>query len=155
MNVKEIIISSNKIVLDTGVLIEYFKADQNKIKHILRETLFNENSNTKIYMNYIIKSEIYYILCRALGKQKAIELLDEIESFFLFEESKKIYELAGQIKCKFPISLADCYSIATGLVQDCPIFFMKEEELSENMVRRINHEFKAKIYIIDKNKLES
>ncbi|MHA1336189.1 MAG: hypothetical protein ACTSPW_10665, partial [Promethearchaeota archaeon] len=68
MNIKEIIISSNKIVLDTGVLIEYFKADQNKIKHILRETLFNENSNTKIYMNYIIKSEIYYILCRALGK---------------------------------------------------------------------------------------
>ena len=47
----------------------------NKVKEYLRETLFTDESEVKIYANYILKSEIYYVLCRALGKQKAGDLI--------------------------------------------------------------------------------
>ncbi|MHA1657883.1 MAG: PIN domain-containing protein [Promethearchaeota archaeon] len=119
MIVKDLIKNSKKLVLDTGIYIEYFKTKEDKIKEYLRKTLFTDESEVKIYANYILKSEIYYVLCRALGKEKAGELLNEIELFLIFEESKNLYELAGQIKCKYSISLADCYSIATGIIQNC------------------------------------
>ncbi len=152
MNVKDLIKNSKKLVLDTGIYIEYFQTKENKIKEYLRETLFTDESEVRIYANYILKSEIYYVLCRALGKQKAGELLNEIEMFLIFEESRILYELAGKIKCKFSISLADCYSIATGIVQNCSVLFLEEEELSEDTIKQINREFKSDLHIIDIDK---
>ncbi len=153
MTFKNLIKNSKKLVLDTGIFIEYFKTKDNKVKKYLREILFTEDSEVKIYANYILKSEIYYILCRVLGKEKAEELLNEIELFLIFEESKDLYELVGQIKCKFSISLVDCYSIATGIVQSCPILFIEEEELSEDIVEQINRDFKSEILVLNKNNL--
>ncbi|MHA1491552.1 MAG: hypothetical protein ACTSRI_18095 [Promethearchaeota archaeon] len=70
MIVKDLIKNSKKLVLDTGIYIEYFKTKEDKIKEYLRKTLFTDESEVKIYANYILKSEIYYVLCRALGKEK-------------------------------------------------------------------------------------
>ncbi|MFO8018277.1 MAG: PIN domain-containing protein [Promethearchaeia archaeon] len=149
MKIEEIEIP-NKIVLDTGIYIEYFKKSESDIKKFLRENLFTEQSNTKLYSTFIIKSEIYYILCRILGKKEANQLLKKIENFLLFEDNPNLYDLAGQIKCYHSISLADCYSIATGIIRNCPILFLEEQELSEEIVNQINKNFHSKVILLER-----
>lgn len=153
MSINKLLKSSKALVLDTGVLIEYFKTKEDKLKQLLRETIFTEESEIKLYVNYLLKSEIFYILCRAIGEETAKETLKEMELFLNIEETRNLHELAGQIKCKFSISLVDCYSIATGILQNCPIIFLTEAELTEDVIERINKEFSSDIHIIDKDHL--
>jgi hypothetical protein len=63
-------------------------------------------------------------------------------------ELKMLTELVGQIKCAQSIALADCYSIATGRMLDCPILFKEEAELDEPTIESVNGRFGTKILIL-------
>ena len=136
------------IVLDTGIFIEYFMLKETKIKKMLREQLFSEDSEIIIHGHYLIKAEIYYIMCRKIGRDKAEEYLKEIEEFINFISGEFLVQIAGRIKCKYSIALSDCFSISLGYFQNCPTFFLEERELSKDLIEKINKDFDTKAYII-------
>lgn len=144
----EIFKDYNDIVIDTGIFIEYFKQGERELKKILREHLFSETSEITINGHYFIKAEMYYIMCRKIGKVKAEKIIKDIEEYINFVSGEFLYEIAGEIKCKYPLAISDCFSISLGIFQDCPIFFLKEKELSEEIINKINEEFKTKIYAV-------
>lgn len=135
------------IVLDSGVYIEYFTSRESSIKKLLRENVFSEDSTVNLHGHYLLKSEIYYITCRFFGMEESEKLMKKIEKFINFISGDFIYNTAGKIKCSFPIALSDCYSIAAGIFFNCPILFLKESELSEATIKKINNIFGSKIYI--------
>lgn len=145
---KSIIEGTEEITLDTGIYIEYFQAEESELKKDLRELLFQEDSKIRLQGHYLLKSEIYYIMCRSLGRERAEDLIEEIEEFINFIDSGFLYRIVGQIKCKYPIALSDCYSIAVGVFQKCPVLFLKENELSDEIVNDINEEFNVEIHIL-------
>ena len=53
------------------------------------------------------------------------------------------------IKCKYPIAIPDCFSISLAIVQDCPVFFLQEKELSGELIEKIKMEFNADIYGVE------
>ena len=138
----------NDIVLDTGIYINYFEPKKNELKRTLREQLFSEKSDTTLHGHYLLKSEIYYIICRKIGKDKAEKILDEIEEFINFINGEFLFQIASQIKCRFPIALSDCFSISLSHFINCPVLFLKEKELNEKIIEKINEEFNTKIYIV-------
>lgn len=144
----EIFRESNDVILDTGIYIEYFKQGETELKKTLREQLFSENSEITINGHYLIKAEIYYIMCRKIGKDKAERIIKDIEEYINFISGEFLYQIACKIKCKYPIAISDCFSISLGIFQDCPIFFLKERELSEDIINKINEEYKSKIYAV-------
>ncbi|MHA1721207.1 MAG: PIN domain-containing protein [Promethearchaeota archaeon] len=138
----------DRFVLDTSIWISYFEKEGSDLTKILKENLFYENSEKLIYGNSYILSEIGYILCRLHGTKVSKETLSFIESAIIRVNSDKIFRIAAEIKCHFPISLSDCFSIATGKYQKCPILFKMEEELSENRISEIEYMFKVQIVSI-------
>jgi hypothetical protein len=145
----EIFKEQKDIVLDTGIYISYFEPKENELKKILREQLFSKKSDITLHGHYLLKSEIYYIMCRKIGKDKAEKTLDEIKEFINFINGEFLYQVAAQIKCKFPIALSDCFSISLSHFQNCPVIFLKEKELNEEIVKKINEEFNTQIYIVN------
>ncbi|WP_231961294.1 PIN domain-containing protein [Saccharolobus sp. A20] len=45
--------------------------------------------------------------------------------------NRKVIREAGKCKCKYPISLADCITIATARVENTKALFREERELKE------------------------
>jgi len=138
----------NDVVLDTGIYIKYFEPKKNELKRTLREHLFSEKSDTTLHGHYLLKAEIYYIMCRKIGRDKAEKILDEIDEFIDFINGEFLYQIASQIKCRYPIALSDCFSISLSHFKNCPVIFLKEKELNEKMIKKINEEFNTKIYIV-------
>ncbi|MHA1583956.1 MAG: PIN domain-containing protein [Promethearchaeota archaeon] len=136
------------IVLDTGIWISYIEKEDSNLTTILKENLFYENSVKKIYGNTYMLSEIGYILCRLHGTKVSKETLSSIEPAIIKINPEKLFRIAAEIKCHFPISLSDCFSIATGKYQKCPILFKNEDELSENRIFKIEQMLKVEIIII-------
>ena len=136
------------IVLDSGIYIEYFTTKESQIKDLIRDTIFTEHSNINLHGHYLLKSEIYYIICRFLGMQESENIIKNLEKFINFIGGDFIFNTAGRIKCKFPIALSDCFSIATGVFFNCPILFLKESELSKTTIEKINSMFGSKIFIV-------
>lgn len=136
---------SKAVVLDSGVLLEYFKLKNQPLNRILNKFIFHPESKITLYGHHLLKSEIYYIICRYYGENQATETLNHIDEVMVTISEKWIYELAGKIKCNYPISLPDCYSISLGILHQCPIFFMPERELPEERIKKINQEFGGRI----------
>ncbi|TFG20945.1 MAG: type II toxin-antitoxin system VapC family toxin [Promethearchaeota archaeon] len=148
MSIEEILSETSNLVLDTSVLMGYFMDEKLSIIPLLEEYVFNENSSLILYGHNLLKSEIYYIICRKKGTNIAKNVLSKIENVINIISDSWLFEKAGAIKCKYPIAIADCFSISLGQFQDCPIFFLEERELSQDVIKKINEEFKAKIYIV-------
>ena len=135
------------IVLDTGIWVSYIENEDSNLTTILKENLFYENSVKKIYGNSYILAEMGYILCRLHGTKASKETISFIESAIIKVNPEKLFRIAAEIKCHFPISLSDCFSIATGKYQKCPILFKNEEELSEIRISEIEQMLKVEIII--------
>lgn len=149
MEIKNILKDGKNVVLDTSVFIAYLVGENSSIISHLDNYIFNEKSDIKLYGNILLKSEIYYILCRMKGIDKADEILKKVEELIYIVEGSNLFHIAAKIKCKYPIALADCYSIATSIVKNCPVLFLKEKELSDEIIKNINSEFNSKIYILE------
>ena len=110
--------------------------------------MFNEASNITLYGHNLLKTEIYYITCRKNGMTEAKNILNKVESVINIIGESWLFEKAGQIKCKYSIAISDCFSLSLAYFQDCPVFFLKERELSEEMIKKINKDFNIKIHIV-------
>ena len=148
MSIEKVLSETSNLILDTSVLIGYFMEEQLSIITLLDEYIFNENSSITLYGHNLLKTEVYYTVCRKKGSNEAKDILKKIENVINIISESWLFEKAGQIKCKYPIAFSDCFSISLGHFQDCPIFFLKERELPEAIINKINEEFKSKIYTV-------
>jgi predicted nucleic acid-binding protein len=148
MTIEKILKETKNLVLDTSVLIGYFIEENLSIIPLLDAYVFNKASNLTLYGHNLLKTEIYYIICRIKGMNEAKNILKKVERIISTIGESWLFEKAGQIKCKYPISFSDCFSLSLAHFQDCPIFFLRERELSEEIIKQINKDFNIKIYIV-------
>ncbi|MCH1771063.1 MULTISPECIES: type II toxin-antitoxin system VapC family toxin [Metallosphaera] len=114
------------LVFDSGVLISLLQGEL--------EDLYRRVRNEEIdpVINVVNLTEVYYVLCRRLGAQRAEEIVNSVVKsgyFSVVGVSKKIYREVSLCKCKHAISLSDCFSIATAKARGIKALFRREKEL--------------------------
>ncbi len=118
---------TDTLVIDTGVLVEYFHETElgNKFetRFLLDETI------EYFYISPLVYTELLYIFCRKFGMEKASRLLQENLKDYLILQEEQLRSGAAEIKCRFGIALADCYSIAAANLLKCPVLMKREKEL--------------------------
>ncbi len=146
---------NNIVAVDTSVIVAYLstkkdtQVSKNYIAYLERELFANET-----YQNYLItsmtKTELLYILCRMKGWDEANEYIEQLLENFLISRDYEVEDLAALIKCKFPISLSDCFTLGVGMLFKIPVFFLEEKELTENIQERIRNELQIQLHILKK-----
>ncbi|GAJ21112.1 unnamed protein product, partial [marine sediment metagenome] len=140
-----ILIDTPNLVLDTSVLLGYLMSEARDINSLLETYVFTQESKIILYGHNLIKSEIFYITCREKGMTEADIVLKKTEGIMNTISDTWLFKKAANIKCKYPIAISDCYSISLAILQECPVFFLPELELSREIVDKINREYNAKI----------
>ena len=147
--IKQVLKETQNVVLDTSVLLCYFMDELQGINSILEEYVFNLDSKIMIYGHNLIKTELFYITCRLKGINEAEKIIKKLDNIMNIISDNWLYKKAAGIKCKYPIAIPDCFSISLAILQDCPVFFLPEKELPEELLENIKIEFNANIYRID------
>ena len=148
MSIKQILIDTPNLVLDTSVLLGYFMSEVRDINFLLEEYAFTQESKILLYGHNLIKSELFYIICREKGMTEAEMVLKKTVGIMNTISDTWLFKKAANIKCRYPIAISDCYSISLAILQECPVFFLQEAELSRSIVNQINKEYNAKIQIV-------
>ncbi len=148
MSIKQILIDTPNLVLDTSVLLGYFMSEARDINSLLEAYVFTQESKIILYGHNLIKTEIFYITCREKGITEAEMVLKKTEGIMNTISDTWLFKKAANIKCRYPIAISDCYSISLAILQECPVFFLPEVELSREIVDKINREYNAKIQIV-------
>jgi hypothetical protein len=96
-------------------------------------------------LNEVTISETLYVICRIDGKVKASDYVEKCaKTVYSIASSEMISPLAGYLKCKFPVSLADCWALATAKAFNLPcLFAFREREILKNL-SAINEEVQVK-----------
>ena len=148
MSIKQILIDTPNLVLDTSVLLGYFMSEARDINSLLEAYVFTQESKIILYGHNLIKTEIFYITCREKGITEAEMVLNKTKGILNTISDTWLFKKAANIKCRYPIAISDCYSISLAILQECPVFFLPEVELSREIVDKINREYNAKIQIV-------
>ncbi len=134
------------IVLDTSVLVEILFATstgKKLIDHIIDRAITPYTTTLNI-------TEALYILCRLLGMgeaSKRINLL--LDSGYLeIISSDKISIQAAECKCIFPISIADCHTLALAKEYGIPALFYRLENEFKPILDRLKTWINNEIYFI-------
>jgi hypothetical protein len=85
-------------------------------------------------VSLVTLSETLYVICRIDGIERAQEFVEECAKEAVVVPSERVAPLAGHLKCRYPISLADCWALATGKAFDVPcIFAFRDPEIVMNL----------------------
>ena len=131
------------IVLDTGLFIEFY--ENSKIGNFVRDHIIQNMNIDQILIHDLLISEIYYILCRKLGKEAAYHYMENLLSIATVEDSSELRIAGAQIKCERSISLSVSYACAIAAIYEVPVFFKEERELEKEKTRE---EFDFDLYLI-------
>ena len=138
------IVKGNSIAIDTGVLLELLSKTELGIK--FENSIIKAPNIKKFYISPFVETELLYIRCRKTNfKQAKQNIKDFLHPFIMIEESEIRYK-AAELKCKYSISLADCYILAVGIKKTIPVFMKREEEI-EKIISPLEKE--VIIYFID------
>ncbi len=148
MSIKQILIDTPNLVLDTSVLLGYFINETPNINSLLERYVFTQESKIILYGHNLIKSELFYITCREKGMTEAERVLKKTDGIMNTISDTWLFKKAANIKCRYPIAISDCYSISLAILQECPVFFLPEVELSRSIANQINKEYNANIQIV-------
>lgn len=132
------------IVIVTGVLVEFLEnSELGKMfsKHFLENAKFE-----RYYISPITDTELKYIFCRRIGYQETKKVVSDFLKDFIICSESNLRDDAFRLKCNFPISLADSYSLAVALILNIPLCMKKEEEIQNN-IGKLSSE--VKIIFID------
>ena len=116
--------------IDTSALIV------NYYRGVLEDTL------SQSYVNLHILSETFYVICRSEGVDKALKYVQEVAGKARITPSEEIALIAGQFKCKYPISLADAWTLATAKRNGVPALFGVMEREIIDVVEELRKEVK-------------
>lgn len=142
-------------VVDTGLIIEYLTMDSNNIKQrgykeFLDRNLFRNKQISQIYISFLTKTELLYVVCRTEGWSKAKEIVDHIVSNFVVIRDKEIDDLAALIKCKIPIALPDCFNLSIAVLYGIPVYFLEEKEFTKEISILIKNELEVDLKLLRK-----
>lgn len=117
--------------LDASVLIEVLAGSE-----VVRDLIDSiAKGAISAYVSRLSLTEVLYVTCRLWGREKALQrvqiLLDS--GTLTIIEDEMIWEYVADCKCRIPISLGDCFTLAMakkyGLT---PLFLRPEREILEN-----------------------
>jgi len=115
---------SKRYAIDTSVLIKYY----------YDQTLFNDEFLSKLVVSEVTLSEVFYILCRKEGPQKAQNFTRTISTKLEIIPSHKLIMIAANLKCQCSIALADCWTLAAAINENIEaLFAFRENELVNNL----------------------
>ena len=126
-------------IFDTYAVLGYFLEEPcaNTIGNILE---LARNREIKIYMSIINLGEVYYIIQRRYDRKIAIDLIENVKEWPIefVDISHSVIITSGDIKAKYPMSLADSYAAALTLrVRGILLTADKEFEPLENEIIKI------------------
>ncbi|MBL7163997.1 MAG: type II toxin-antitoxin system VapC family toxin [Anaerolineales bacterium] len=100
-------------VLDSYALLAYFNSEEGDdvVKELLNTAL---NGEVTLYLSLINLGEIYYLIRRRRGMEKAQETLETLRSLpvTLCNVSEARVLAAADFKAEYPISYADAFAAA-------------------------------------------
>jgi predicted nucleic acid-binding protein len=107
-------VNKPKYILDSYALLAYFQAEPTgeKVRNILKDA---SNGHVAAFLSVISLGEIYYIIARKLGDDKAVEITENISSLpvGLVDVTTKRVLAAAHVKANHPVSYADAFVVAT------------------------------------------
>ncbi len=134
------------MVLDTSILVEIvFATDIGRelIDHILNDVI-------RPYTTTLNITETLYIVCRLLGIEEAkkrVNLL--VDSGYLeIVNSDNVSLSAAECKCRFPISMVDCHTLALAREYKIPALFYRLENRFKPIVNQLKTWINNEIYFI-------
>ncbi len=137
--------SSESMVLDTGVLVEYLRGAKSAIA--LKRRV--ESGAIVPYIGEVNVAELGYLICRKEGwdaASKAISMLRGSGYFSILSDSTYL-DRAARLKCDRAISFVDCITISMGEVLSMPVLFARHErEIDAELKKRL---FKTKLEFLE------
>jgi predicted nucleic acid-binding protein len=109
-------INMKSYVLDSFSILAYFGEEKGCeiVENLLKKA---KRGEAKIFMSYVNLGEVYYIIFREEGVDRANKMIALIKRWpidFIHVDEKACL-IAGRIKATHHISYADAYAIATSL----------------------------------------
>ena len=105
-----------KYILDSYALLAYFQAEPAgaKVRDILKEA---SAGAVAAFLSIISLGEIYYIVARKRGEEKAGEITELISRLpvGLVDATKERVLAAARVKAQHPVSYADAFVVATAI----------------------------------------
>lgn len=105
-----------KYILDSYALFAYFQAEPAgaKVRDILKEA---SAGAVAVFLSVISLGEIYYIVARKRGEEKAGEITELISRLpvGLVDATKERVLAAARVKAQHPVSYADAFVVATAI----------------------------------------
>jgi predicted nucleic acid-binding protein len=103
-----------KYILDSYALLAYFQAEPEgaKVRNILMEA---SSGVAAVFLSLISLGEIYYIIARKRGEEKANEITDDISRLPVrpVDVTKERILAAARVKAQYPVSYADAFVVST------------------------------------------
>lgn len=104
---------NHRYVLDSYALLAYFQAESGgeTVRSILKNAIAGSSA---AFLSIISLGEIYYIIARKRGDEKASEITDLIPRLpvEIVEATKERVLAAARVKAKYPLSYADAFVVA-------------------------------------------
>ncbi|AWR98562.1 type II toxin-antitoxin system VapC family toxin [Metallosphaera hakonensis] len=122
-----------KVVLDSGVVLSFLEGKfGDYYQRILNEEL-------EPYISTMNLTEIYYVLCRKMGGEKAEKLMKMLvkSGLRIVGVKPRIMKYAAECKCHNSISMGDCFSIATAKYLKTTAVFKREKELEDKKIGNV------------------
>lgn len=135
------------IVVDTGIIIEYFSGSPAGIK--IKEMIFSNPFINSIYVSSLTFIEFYYLLRRKNSKEKTLSTIDKLKNLTKIIPIDDFLELIGEIKSLTPFSLTDCTNIALAEKKEIKILFKHEREIDKLLQSKNDLQYTSKIIFID------
>jgi predicted nucleic acid-binding protein len=144
--------------VDTGIIIEYLslrkeKTEEQKFLEQLETTILESEKYRVLYIPAIVKTELLYITCRLKGWNESQTIINDLLANFVVLRIPDLDEIAASIKCRVPIALADCYTLAVGKYLSIPAYFIKEQELTPENQEILTKELSVDLKVIERPKL--
>jgi len=102
------------------------------------------------YTSSLNLAEAYYVTCRLLGREEAETRIGLLlrSGYFNVVEAGRIWRTAALCKCRFPISLADCHTLALAKSYGLPPLFYRVEREFEDILGEIEEWVGARLLFL-------
>lgn len=111
-----------KYILDSYALLAYFQAETAGVK--VRKILKDATTHHAVaYLSVISLGEIYYIIARKTGEERADASLEDISCLpiSLIDATKERVLAAAHVKARYAVSYADAFVVAAAVEHSATI----------------------------------
>ncbi len=112
----------NAKVLDTFALVKFFKGEQGS-EHVKAVLSAARRAGTALLMTELNAGELYYVVAKKMGAERAEELLASLETIpiTLLPVTWELVLAAARLKAQWPLSYAECFAVASALQQQATL----------------------------------